>query len=122
MDTIKIVLAGQPNVGKSMLINSMSSSNSFKVGNFSGVTVEKSEICFEHHCHIFEIVDLPGTYSLNGYSKEEKVARDYLLNSEYDVIVNVLDSTKLRRNLLLTLELLSLNKKMVLARLLKYGR
>ena len=115
MDTIKIVLAGQPNVGKSMLINSMSSSNSFKVGNFSGVTVEKSEICFEHHCHIFEIVDLPGTYSLNGYSKEEKVARDYLLNSEYDVIVNVLDSTKLRRNLLLTLELLSLNKKMVLA-------
>ncbi len=115
MDIIKIVLAGQPNVGKSMLINSMSSSNSFKVGNFSGVTVEKSEICFEHHCHIFEIVDLPGTYSLNGYSKEEKVARDYLLNSEYDVIVNVLDSTKLRRNLLLTLELLSLNKKMVLA-------
>jgi ferrous iron transport protein B len=115
MDTIKIVLAGQPNVGKSMLINSMSSSNSFKVGNFSGVTVEKSEVCFEHHCHIFEIVDLPGTYSLNGYSKEEKVARDYLLNSEYDVIVNVLDSTKLRRNLLLTLELLSLNKKMVLA-------
>ena len=115
MDTIKIVLAGQPNVGKSMLINAMSGSNRLKVGNFSGVTVEKTELCFEHHCHLFEIVDLPGTYSIRGFSQEEKVAHNYLINEDYDVIINVLDSTHLKRNLLLTLELLKLNKKMVLA-------
>ncbi len=115
MDTIKIVLAGQPNVGKSMLINAMSGSNGLKVGNFSGVTVEKTELCFEHHCHMFEMVDLPGTYSISGFSQEEKVAHKYLLNEEYDVIINVLDATHLKRNLLLTLELLKLNKKMVLA-------
>ncbi len=115
MDTIKIVLAGQPNVGKSMLINAMSGSNGLKVGNFSGVTVEKTEVCFEHHCHQFEMVDLPGTYSIRGFSQEEKVAHNYLQDEKYDVIINVLDSTHLQRNLLLTLELLKLNKKMVLA-------
>ena len=115
MDAIKIVLAGQPNVGKSMLINAMSGSNSLKVGNFSGVTVEKTELCFEHHCHMFEMVDLPGTYSIRGFSQDEKVAHDYLQSENYDVIINVLDSTHLQRNLLLTLELLKLNKKMVLA-------
>jgi ferrous iron transport protein B len=112
---IRVVLAGQPNVGKSMLINAMSGSNALKVGNFSGVTVEKTEVCFEHHCHQLEMVDLPGTYSIRGFSQEEKVAHKYLLNEEYDVIINVLDSTHLQRNLLLTLELLKLNKKMVLA-------
>ena len=111
---MKIVLAGQPNVGKSSLINAMSHSR-LKVGNFSGVTVEKTEICFEHHCHQIEMTDLPGTYSVNGFSQEEKVARNYLLNEDYDVIINVLDATHLTRNLLLTLELLNLNKKMVLA-------
>ena len=115
MDIIKVVLAGQPNVGKSMLINAMSGSNSLKVGNFSGVTVEKTEVSFEHHTHMLEMVDLPGTYSIRGFSNEEKVAHSYLLNEDYDVIINVLDSTHLQRNLLLTLELLKLNKKMVLA-------
>jgi len=115
MDSIKIVLAGQPNVGKSMLINAMSGSNSLKVGNFSGVTVEKTELSFEHHSHMFEMVDLPGTYSIRGFSQDEMVAHNYLLNEEYDVIINVVDSTHLQRNLLLTLELLKLNKKMVLA-------
>ncbi|MCK5111760.1 MAG: ferrous iron transport protein B [Arcobacteraceae bacterium] len=111
---MRIILAGQPNVGKSSLINAMSDSR-LKVGNFSGVTVEKTEICFEHHCHAIEMIDLPGTYSINGFSQEEKVARNYLLNEDYDVIINVVDSTHLTRNLLLTLELQNLNKKMVLA-------
>ena len=115
MDSIRVVLAGQPNVGKSMLINAMTGSGSMKVGNFSGVTVEKTQICFEHHCHQFEMVDLPGTYSIDGFSQEEKVAHEYLLNESYDVIINVLDSTHMQRNLLLTLELLKLNKKMVIA-------
>ncbi|HIP13697.1 MAG TPA: ferrous iron transport protein B [Arcobacter sp.] len=114
MTPMRIILAGQPNVGKSSLINAMSNSR-LKVGNFSGVTVEKTEICFEHHCHLIEMIDLPGTYSINGFSQEEKVARDYLLNENYDVIINVIDSTHITRNLLLTLELLNLNKKMVLA-------
>jgi len=115
MDSIKVVLAGQPNVGKSMLINSMSGSNGLKVGNFSGVTVEKTEVQFKHHNHIIEMVDLPGTYSIDGFSQEEKVAHNYLFNESYDVIINVIDSTHLQRNLLLTLELLKLNKKMVIA-------
>ena len=115
MDTIKVVLAGQPNVGKSMLINTMSGSNSLKVGNFSGVTVEKTEVSFHHDSHTLEMVDLPGTYSIAGFTQEEKVAHTYLHNENYDVIINVVDSTHLQRNLLLTLELLKLNKKMVLA-------
>ena len=114
MEAIKVVLAGQPNVGKSSLINAMTNSR-LKVGNFSGVTVEKSEVCFEHHCHMLEIVDLPGTYSINGFSQEEKVAKDFLQNEPYDVILNVVDSTHITRNMLLTLELLNLNKKMVIA-------
>ncbi len=114
MEPIKIVIAGQPNVGKSSLINAMTDSR-LKVGNFSGVTVEHTQICFEHHCHKIEMVDLPGTYSINGFSQEEKVAKNYLLDKEYDIIINVLDATHLTRNLLLTLELINLNKKMVLA-------
>jgi len=111
---IKIVLAGQPNVGKSSLINAMTDSN-LKVGNFSGVTVEHTKVSFEHHCHSIQMIDLPGTYSINGFSQEEKVAKDYLQNEQYDVILNVIDSTHLSRNLLLTLELLNLSKKMVIA-------
>jgi len=115
LGAIKIALAGQPNVGKSMLINAMSGGNRVKVGNFSGVTVDKMEICFEHHCHQFDLIDLPGTYSIDGFTQEEKVAKDFLINEEYDLILNVVDSTNLQRNLLLTAELLELNKKMVVA-------
>ncbi len=114
MVPMKIVLAGQPNVGKSSLINAMSNSR-LRVGNFSGVTVEKTEICFEHHCHQVQMIDLPGTYSIHGFSTEEKVAKEFLQQKEYDIIINVIDATHLTRNLLLTLELLKLNKKMVIA-------
>ncbi|WP_072681635.1 ferrous iron transport protein B [Arcobacter sp. LA11] len=111
---IKIALVGQPNVGKSMLVNSISNSR-LKVGNFSGVTVEKTQIEFEYKDYLFKITDLPGSYALNEYTIEEKVTKDYLEDAKYDIILNVLDSTNLERNLYLTSELLALDKKMVLA-------
>ncbi len=111
---IKIALVGQPNVGKSMLINSISNAK-LKVGNFSGVTVAKEEVFLEYKDYKFEITDLPGSYSLNNYTLEEKVTKNFLDNSPYDIILNVIDSTKLERNLYLTSELLALDKKMVIA-------
>ncbi|MFY9099694.1 ferrous iron transport protein B [Aliarcobacter cryaerophilus] len=112
--TIKIALVGQPNVGKSMLINSISNSR-LKVGNFSGVTVEKKEVIFKYKDYNIKIIDLPGSYSLENYSLEEKVVKNFLNQNEYDIILNVIDSTNLQRNLLLTSELLALDKKMVIA-------
>src|SRR5574344_313183 len=112
--SIKIALVGQPNVGKSMLINSISNSR-LKVGNFSGVTVEKKEVIFKYKDYNIKIIDLPGSYSLENYSLEEKVVKNFLNQDEYDIILNVIDSTNLQRNLLLTSELLDLNKKMVIA-------
>jgi ferrous iron transport protein B len=112
--TIKVALVGQPNVGKSMLINSISNAR-LKVGNFSGVTVEKKQITFEYKEYKFQVTDLPGSYSLNDYTLEEKVTKEYLEHEEYDIILNVLDATNMERNLFLTSELLALDKKMVLA-------
>lgn len=111
---IKIALVGQPNVGKSMLINSISNSR-LKVGNFSGVTVEKKEINFSYKEFDITIVDLPGSYSITNYSIEERVVNEFLYKNNYDIILNVVDSTNLQRNLLLTTELMALNKKIVIA-------
>lgn len=111
---IKIALVGQPNVGKSMLINSISNAR-LKVGNFSGVTVEKKQIEFKYKNYNFQVTDLPGSYSLNDYTLEEKVTKEYLEKGSYDIILNVVDSTNLERNLYLTSELLALDKKMVIA-------
>ena len=114
MKTIKIALVGQPNVGKSMLANSLGDVK-LHVGNFTGVTVEKKEIEFKYKDYLIQMVDLPGTYMLSDYSTEEKVTSDFLKNDEYDLIINVLDSTNLTRNLQLTSELLNLDKKMLMA-------
>lgn len=120
MEKITIALAGQPNVGKSSLINAISNA-ALKVGNFSGVTVDKTEvefkICDEVSCKDYEvhIIDLPGAYSLTEYTIEEKVTKSFLQSDEYDVIVNVVDSTNLQRNLLFTTQLLETGKKVVVA-------
>lgn len=114
MKKITIALAGQPNVGKSLLINALCKAN-MKVGNFSGVTIEKAVAKTRYKDYELEFIDLPGTYSLDGYSEEEKIARQFLESKNYDIIVNVLDATNLERNLILSAELLSLNKKMLLA-------
>ena len=94
---IKIALVGQPNVGKSMLINSISNAH-LHVGNFTGVTVEKSEVLFDYKDYHFTVVDLPGTYAFTDYTIEEKVTHDYLCDKGYDLIVNVVDSTNLEKN------------------------
>ncbi|ARU49204.1 ferrous iron transport protein B [Sulfurospirillum diekertiae] len=114
MKELVIALVGQPNVGKSMLINSIADAR-LKVGNFSGVTVEKAEVRFSAQEHFIKIVDLPGTYSLNDYTQDEKVTKDFLENEPYDLIINVVDATNLERNLYLTTQLLELDKKMIVA-------
>ena len=118
MEKIIVALAGQPNVGKSSLINAISNAR-LKVGNFSGVTVDKTEVeftyCDEKACKEYEIhiIDLPGAYSLTEYTIEEKVTKSFLQSDEYDVIVNVVDATNLQRNLLFTTELLETGKKVI---------
>ncbi len=111
---IKIALVGQPNVGKSMLTNAIGNAT-LHVGNFTGVTVEKKEIEFNYKDYTITMVDLPGTYMLSEYSIEEKVTSNFLRDEQYDLILNIVDSTNLERNLQLTTELLSLDKKVVIA-------
>ncbi|WP_333805199.1 ferrous iron transport protein B [Sulfurospirillum sp.] len=114
MNELIIALVGQPNVGKSMLINSIADAR-LKVGNFSGVTVEKAEVRFMAQDRSIKIVDLPGTYSLNDYTQDERVTKEFLENEPYDLIINVVDATNLERNLYLTTQLLELDKKMIVA-------
>lgn len=106
-NTIHVALAGNPNSGKTSIFNSLAGTNQ-KVGNFSGVTVEKVEGTFKHKGYTIRLVDLPGTYSLSPYSPEEKVARDYILDEKPDMVVNIVDATNLERNLVLTTQLMDL--------------
>ncbi|RVZ25927.1 ferrous iron transport protein B [Helicobacter pylori] len=114
MKEITIALVGQTNVGKSSLINALSNAH-LKVGNFAGVTVDKMEVGLIHKEHQITIIDLPGTYALNDFTTEEKVTKDFLEKGQYDLILNVVDSTNLERNLALSTQLLDTNKKMLLA-------
>ncbi len=117
MELIRIALVGQPNVGKSMLINAICGSN-LKVGNFAGATVEKSYGHTTYKEYNIELVDLPGIYSLDGYTEEEKLTKRFLQehSDEYDFILNIADSTNLERNLMLTAQLIEVpNKKVILA-------
>ncbi len=111
---ITVALVGQPNVGKSMLINSIGNAR-LHVGNFTGVTVEKTEVEFDYGGYEFNVVDLPGTYAFSDYSIEERVTHDFLVSENYDLIINVLDSTNMEKNLQLSAELMTMNKKMVIA-------
>ncbi|GAA9613252.1 ferrous iron transport protein B [Helicobacter pylori] len=114
VEEIIVALVGQPNVGKSSLINALSNAH-LKVGNFAGVTVDKMEVSLIHkECQI-TIIDLPGTYALNDFTTEEKVTKDFLEKGQYDLILNVVDSTNLERNLALSAQLLDTNKKILLA-------
>ncbi|WP_104697091.1 MULTISPECIES: ferrous iron transport protein B [unclassified Helicobacter] len=114
MQKIKIALVGQPNVGKTSLINNLSGAH-LKVGNFTGVTVEKAQASLIYKDTQFVIIDLPGTYGLNDYTLEEKITKDFLHSQDYDIILNVVDSTNLERNLVLSAEVLALQKKTIIA-------
>ncbi len=112
--SIKIAFVGNPNVGKSALINAIAGSN-LKVGNWPGVTVEKKEANLIINGKMFSLVDLPGAYSLNPFSLEEKITRDFLINEKPDLIVNVVDSNQLEKSLFLTLALSEFEIPMVIA-------
>jgi len=111
---ITVAVAGNPNAGKSTLINAIAGSR-LHVGNWPGVTVEKKEAQFEFGGRTIRLVDLPGTYSLSPYTQEEIIARDYLLHARPDLVVNVVDATNLERNLYLTVQILELGIPTVMA-------
>ena len=111
---IIVALAGNPNSGKTSLFNAIAGTH-LKVGNWPGVTVEKYEGYVDYKDYKIKLVDLPGTYSINAYSPEETIARDFIAEKKADVVVNVVDGTSLERNLYLTTQLLELDPKMVVA-------
>ncbi len=111
---INIALVGNPNCGKTTLFNFASKSHE-KVGNYSGVTIDAKEAKFEHNGYTFNIIDLPGTYSITSYTPEELYVRNYLFEEIPDVVVNVLDGSNLDRNLYLTTQLIDLDIKVVAA-------
>lgn len=100
---LRVALAGNPNAGKTSLFNALTGQHQH-IGNYPGVTVEKKVGRIDRDGVKIEIVDLPGTYSLSAYSLEEVVARDFVLREKPDLIVDVLDSTNLERNLYLLLQ------------------
>lgn len=113
-EVINIALIGNPNCGKTSLFNIASGAHEH-VGNYSGVTVDAKKGHFDYRGFRFNIVDLPGTYSLSSYSPEELYVREYLMTETPDVIVNVVDASNLERNLYLTTELIMMDRRMVIA-------
>ena len=111
---IQVGFVGNPNCGKTTLFNAYTGAN-LKVANWPGVTVEKKEGAFKYHDIKFKLVDLPGIYSLTSYTMEERLTREFILHSNVDVIVNIVDASSLERNLYLTLQLIELGKPVILA-------
>ena len=111
---LRIALAGNPNVGKSVIFNQLTGLNQ-TVGNWPGKTVEKAEGTLYFEDYNIRVVDLPGIYSLSAFSMEEIVSRDYIAIEKPDIIINVVDASALERNLFFTLQLLELEAPIVIA-------
>jgi ferrous iron transport protein B len=109
---INVALVGNPNSGKTTLFNYASGSRE-RVGNYSGVTVDAKEAKFRKGDYTFVVTDLPGTYSISAYSPEELYVRDHITESFPDVVVNIIDSSNLERNLYLTTQLIDMDIRMV---------
>lgn len=109
-----IALVGNPNSGKTTLFNALTGANQH-VGNWPGVTVEKKEGKCNFKEKQYDVVDLPGTYSLGAYSEDEVVARDFILTGNPDIVINVVDATNIERNLYLTTQLMEMGVKVVVA-------
>ena len=111
---LNIVLAGQANVGKSVIFNYLTGLHQH-IGNWPGKTIEKAEGTLHYHGYTINVVDLPGIYSLATYSLEELVSRDFIAVQKPDFVVNVVDGTNLERNLIFTLQILELERPTVVA-------
>jgi ferrous iron transport protein B len=114
MNRFKMVLVGQPNAGKSTLFNVLSDIKA-ATANFAGTSVKIIQSTIQLQGKVFQLLDLPGTYSLNAVDEAEKITQRYLLNEKIDLIVNVVDSTLLARSLELTAELLEMEVPLVVA-------
>ena len=112
--TINVALVGNPNCGKTSLFNFASGAHE-RVGNYSGVTVDAKVGHAEYDGYVFNLVDLPGTYSLSAYSPEELYVRKQLVDHTPDVVINVIDASNLERNLYLTTQLIDMHVRMVCA-------
>ena len=112
--TINVALVGNPNCGKTSIFNIAAHAHE-RVGNYSGVTVDEKVGTFEHAGYTFNLVDLPGTYSLSAYSPEELYVRKHILEKKPDIILNVVDGSNLQRNLYLTTQLIDMDITMVMA-------
>lgn len=110
----RIALVGNPNSGKTTFFNGLTGANQH-VGNWPGVTVEKKEGKFTHEGKEYDVIDLPGIYSLGAFSEDEVVAMEYILSDDADVIINIIDASNIERNLYLTTQLLEMGKKIILA-------
>ena len=112
--TITIALLGNPNSGKTTIFNNLTGTHQ-RVGNYGGVTIETKEGRIKHNSFNIKVIDLPGTYSLTAWSIEERVSRQYLINEKPDVILDIIDSCNIERNLYLTTQLKELGVPLVIA-------
>jgi ferrous iron transport protein B len=112
--TIRVAIVGNPNSGKTTLFNHASGSQEH-VGNYTGVTVSSKTATFLQGNTVFQITDLPGTYSIAAYSPEELYVRDFIIEQKPDVVINIIDAANLERNLFLTTQLIDMNIKVVIA-------
>ena len=114
MEEITVGLAGNPNVGKTTVFNQLTGMHQH-VGNWPGKTVERAEGYFTHGDYHYHMVDLPGNYALSAHSIEEIVSRDFIVDDDSDVIINVVDAANLERNLYLTVQMMELGANLILA-------